>query len=280
VDPTCAGTKTYTFTYTNCDGTTKDWIYTYTIAAPTFTLPAPGASSVACLADAVMPIPPTVTDNCGNAITPSAGVPGVDPTCAGTKTFTFTYTNCDGTPIDWIYTYTVAAPILTLPAAGASSVACLADAVMPTPPTVTDNCGNAITPSTGVAGVDPICAGTKTYTFTYTNCDGTTVDWINTLHHSGSDIYTAYTSASSVACITDAVMPTPPAVTDNCGNAITPSAGVPGIDPTCAGTKTYTFSYTNCDGTTVDWIYTYTVAAPTFTLPAPGSSSVPVSPMR
>jgi hypothetical protein len=22
--------------------------------------------------------------------------------------------------------------------------------------------------------------------------------------------------------------------------------------------KTYTFTYTNCDGTTVDWIYTYT----------------------
>jgi hypothetical protein len=69
VDPTCAGTKTYTFTYTNCDGTTVDWIYTYTIAAPTFTLPAPGASSVACITDAVMPTPPAVTDNCGNAIT-------------------------------------------------------------------------------------------------------------------------------------------------------------------------------------------------------------------
>jgi hypothetical protein len=104
----CAGTKTYTFTYTNCDGTTVDWIYTYTIAAPTFTLPAPGASSVACIADAVMPTPPAVTDNCGNTITPSAGVAGVDPTCAGTKTYTFTYTNCDGTTVDWIYTYTIA----------------------------------------------------------------------------------------------------------------------------------------------------------------------------
>jgi hypothetical protein len=117
VDPICAGIKTYTFTYTNCDGTTVDWIYTYTIVAPTFTLPAPGASSVACITDAVMPTPPAVTDNCGNVITPSAGVAGVDPTCAGTKTYTFTYTNCDGTTVDWIYTYTVDAPTFSLPAA-------------------------------------------------------------------------------------------------------------------------------------------------------------------
>jgi hypothetical protein len=100
---------------------------------------------VACIADAVMPTPPAVTDNCGNTITPSAGVAGVDPTCAGTKTYTFTYTNCDGTTIDWIYTYTIAAPTFTLPAPGASSVACISDAVLPTPPAVTDNCGNTIT---------------------------------------------------------------------------------------------------------------------------------------
>jgi hypothetical protein len=50
-----------------------DWIYTYTDAAPTFTLPAAGASSVACITDAVLPTPPAVTDNCGNTITPSAG---------------------------------------------------------------------------------------------------------------------------------------------------------------------------------------------------------------
>src|SRR4030095_12332380 len=144
------------------------------------TLPAAGASSVACIDDAVLPTAPTVTDNCGNVITPSAGVAGTDPTCAGTKTYTFTYTNCDGTTQNWIYTYTIAVPTITLPPAGGSSVACLADAVLPTPPSVMDNCNNPITPSAGVPGTDPTCGGTKTYTFTYTNCDGTTQNWIYT----------------------------------------------------------------------------------------------------
>jgi hypothetical protein len=61
-----------------------------------------------------------------------------------------------------------------------------------------------------------------------------------------------------VACIADAVMPTPPAVTDNCGNAITPSAGVPEWIQLALEQKPIRSTYTNCDGTTVDWIYTYT----------------------
>ena len=91
-DPACAGTKTYTFTYTLCDNTTQTWVYTYTISAPTVTMPAAGSSTVACLADATAPTPPDVTDNCGRTLTVSAGVPGADPACAGTKTYTFTYT--------------------------------------------------------------------------------------------------------------------------------------------------------------------------------------------
>ena len=59
---------------------------------PTVTMPAAGSSTVACLADATAPTPPTVLDNCGRTLTVSAAVPGADPACAGTKTYTFTYT--------------------------------------------------------------------------------------------------------------------------------------------------------------------------------------------
>ena len=75
---------------------------------------------------------------------------------------------------NWVYTYTISAPIVTLPAAGSSTVACLANATAPTPPVVTDNCGRTLTVGTAVPGADPACAGTKTYTFTYTACDNTT----------------------------------------------------------------------------------------------------------
>src|SRR5688500_16411389 len=140
-------------------------------------MPAPGASTVACLAAATAPTPPVVTDNCGRTLTVSAGVPGADPACAGTKTYTFTYTLCDNTTQTWVYTYTISAPTATMPAPGASTVACLAAATAPTPPVVTDNCGRTLTVSAGVPGADPACAGTKTYTYTFTDCADVARQW-------------------------------------------------------------------------------------------------------
>jgi hypothetical protein len=48
----------YTFTYTDCSGNSHVWTYTYTIDIPDFVLPADGASTVNCPADAVAPTPP------------------------------------------------------------------------------------------------------------------------------------------------------------------------------------------------------------------------------
>jgi hypothetical protein len=61
---------------------------------PDFVLPADGSSTVSCPADATAPTPPSVTDACGNAITPVAG-PAPSPTaCEGAMVYTFTYTDC------------------------------------------------------------------------------------------------------------------------------------------------------------------------------------------
>ena len=129
-------------------------------------MPAAGASTVACPADAVAPTVPDVVDNCGRTLTASAPVISADPLCAGTKTYTYTFTDCAGQSYDWIYTYTISAPTFTMPAAGASTVACPADAVAPTVPDVVDNCGRTLTASAPVISADPLCAGTKTYTYT------------------------------------------------------------------------------------------------------------------
>ena len=62
-DPVCSGTKTYTWTYTDCTGSSGDWVYTYTISPPTFILPANGVCIVPCLSDAqVIPAPPVVNN--------------------------------------------------------------------------------------------------------------------------------------------------------------------------------------------------------------------------
>ena len=78
-------------------------------------------------------------------------------------------------------------------------------------------------------------------------------------------------ASSTVACAADVVAPTVPAVTDNCGTTLTASAPVVSATPACEGDVTYTYTFTDCEGNTHDWIYTYTIddtVAPTGTAPA------------
>src|SRR5688500_20395912 len=109
-------------------------------------MPAPGASTVACPTDAVAPAVPTVTDNCGRTITPSAPVVSADPACGGTKTYTYTFTDCAGVAHQWVYTYKIGRPSFTVRAPGAFTVACSADTVATAVTTVTENCVRMITP--------------------------------------------------------------------------------------------------------------------------------------
>ena len=113
-------------------------------------MPANGSSTVACPSAATAPTVPTVTDNCGRTLTPGAPVVSPDPVCAGTKTYTYTFTDCAGQSYQWVYTYTISAPVVTMPANGSSTVACPAAATAPTVPTVTDNCGRTLTPGAPV----------------------------------------------------------------------------------------------------------------------------------
>jgi hypothetical protein len=56
---------------------------------------------------------------------------------------------------------------------------------------VLDNCGNPITPTGPVVGPDPVCSGTKTYTWTYADCGGGSGTWVYT--------YTYYTADLRIA---------------------------------------------------------------------------------
>ncbi|HRF38949.1 MAG TPA: hypothetical protein PK198_09170, partial [Saprospiraceae bacterium] len=136
-NPTCAGTKTYTWTYTDCAGNPYNWVYTYTITGGTGgPMPPNGASTVACPSGANVPTPPVVNDNCGNPMQISGPVISPDPACAGTKTYTWTYTDCQNNTYPWTYTYTILGPTVSMPAPGAGTVSCASAAVQPTPPNV------------------------------------------------------------------------------------------------------------------------------------------------
>ena len=73
-------------------------------------VPSNGASNIQCLASIVTPTPPIVTDFCGTNIVPVLTSTVNNPvvlTCNGTKTYTFTYTNCAGLSSTWKYVYTI-----------------------------------------------------------------------------------------------------------------------------------------------------------------------------
>ena len=142
--PACEGDVTYTWTYTDCAGFTHDYVHTVTITRVDFTAPSPTTAAVDCYADIVLPTPPTVTDDCGTTLTPTGPVEGTVPACEGDVTYTWTYTDCAGFTHDYVHTVTITRVDFTAPSPTTAAVDCYADIVLPTPPTVTDNCGTTL----------------------------------------------------------------------------------------------------------------------------------------
>ncbi len=265
---------TYTYTYTDCANHTHDWVYTYTIARVDFRMPGNDGSTVTCVADAVAPALPEVKDNCGNILTPADPVISEAPACNGDMTYTYTYTDCANHTHDWVYTYTIERADFNMPVDEGSTVATVADAVAPILPTVTDNCGNTLTPTGPVISTAPACNGVMTYTYTYTDCIGNTHDWVYTYTIERADFTMPDNDGSTVACVADAVTPTLPTVTDNSGNTLTPAGPVISQAPSCNGVMTYTYTYTDCIGHTHDWVYTYTIERADFNMPDNDGSTV------
>jgi gliding motility-associated-like protein len=272
--PACEGIVTYTYTFTDCEANTHNWVYTYTIERDDFIMPANAASTVACVAEVIAPMVPEVTDACGNLLTPSEPVISGMPNCEGDVTYTYTFVDCEGNTHDWVYTYTIEIEDFMMPDNAASTVACVADIVAPTVPMVTDNCGNTLTASAPVVSTTPACEGDVTYTYTFTDCEGNTHDWVYTYTVERADFTMPANAASTVACPADVVTPTVPEVSDNCGNILTPSAPVISQMPTCEGDVTYTYTFVDCEGNTHDWVYTYTIERADFTMPADAASTV------
>ncbi|MEP3839205.1 MAG: gliding motility-associated C-terminal domain-containing protein, partial [Algibacter sp.] len=257
-DPDCEGEKIYTFTYTDCANNVSVYTYTYTIDVTTApTVPDNAESTVQCLANAIQPEAPEITNACGDSIVPVI-TESTDPICEGQKIYTFTYTDCAGNEAIYTYTYNIELNAFILPDNVVEPIDNFDDAVEPTPPTVTDNCGNIITPSEPTKSETPDCQGSVIYTFTYTDCANNTADWTFTYGIELAPFTVPENESSIVECISDAIVPTPPTVFDSNGDEITPVM-TQSTDLQCEGNKTYTFTYTDCAGNTDIWEYTYEI---------------------
>ncbi len=224
---TCEGTKTYSYPYTDCAGNVSTWVYTYIISAPVWNAPLAAGSTVACPADAVAPGAADIMDNCGRTISGVLTAQSTTPTCNGTKSYTYTYTACDNTTQDWVYTYTIdhTTPP-AVPTDGAATVECPADATPPTPPTVSDVCGVnvlAVLVST-VDVINPLTGeGTRTYNYTYTDCSGLVSNWkfVYTIDDTQPPTITAPTNITTT-------------VNTNSCSAIVPLLGTPATGDNCS----------------------------------------------
>ncbi|MES2573745.1 MAG: gliding motility-associated C-terminal domain-containing protein [Bacteroidota bacterium] len=272
--PSCEGNVTYTYTFTDCEGNTHDWVYTYTIERADFTMPQNAGSTVVCNASVSTPSVPIVTDNCGNTLTASAPVISQTPSCEGNVTYTYTFTDCEGNTHDWVYTYTIERADFTMPQNAGSMVACNTAITAPSVPIVIDNCGNTLTASAPVISATPVCEGNVTYTYTFTDCEGNTHDWVYTYTIERADFTMPQNASSTVACAAAITAPLVPEVTDNCGNILTASVPVISQTPICEGDVTYTYTFNDCEGNTHDWVYTYIIERADFTMPQNASSTV------
>ena len=258
--PTCKGDVTYTWTYTDCEGNSQLYVHTVTIEREDFTLPANTTATVACVADISVPTPPLVNDACGNPIIPVAGTTPTAPSCEGTMVYSWTYTDCADNSHVWSHTVTIEREPFAAIQPTAATVTCAANIVLPTLPIVTDNCGTILNPTGPVISTIPTCEGDVTYTWTYTDCEGNTQLYVHTVTIERADFTLPVNGSETVQCVSAVYQPTPPVVTDACGTLISPSGPVVGgTYVSCEGTRIYTWTYTDCEGNTHVWTYTFNI---------------------
>ena len=257
-------------------------VLTVPVTAPSLTVPANGTSTVACLAQAVAPTLPVVNNCVGEPITPTGPVITNTPnplSCEGKRTYTYTYT-CGSSSATWSYEYTVERESFTLPANGMSTVNSPSLAIAPSLPTVLSNCGETLTPTGPVITNSPNplnCEGTRTYSYTYTDCEGNTAVWSYeyTIIDNVSPTITCpanITVNNSAGQCGAVVTFTAPVGADNCAGAITTqTAGLASGSQFPVGVTTNTFEVKASNGQTATCSFTVTVVdaeAPTITCPA------------
>jgi hypothetical protein len=265
---TCEGTRTFTFTFTDCSGNSAQWRHVTTVEREPFTIATPnGNATVDCPDDTdAQPTPPVVLSNCGEVLTPVLFNVGAKPGCEGQRQYTFRYTDCEGNFADWLFTYLVEYLDFAIPPSEVENAECPFQAVAPTPPTVFDNCGKQLVPiGPVVTSTDNAqgCEASRSYAWTYQDCEGNTHTWSKTFHFLYSDDFSVFSDeTSTVACLAYAVQPFPPTFYDGCGKEI--KVALTGFSEDiapggCTGWRKFDFTYTDCGGHSHPWSFTYEI---------------------
>ncbi|AYB35054.1 HYR domain-containing protein [Chryseolinea soli] len=236
--------------------------------------------------------PPTATDNCDGAITPTS--PSTSGTTLGLGPHTITYTAQDSEGNQSTCSFTVTVTDNTPPvlagcptdfSVAVNPVTCNA-VVNWTAPTATDNCGGVITPTSPNVPGSTFALGPHTITYTANDGRGnqSTCSFVVTVTDNTAPVLAGCPTDFSVSVnptTCDAVVNwTPPTATDNCAGSITPTS--PDTPGATFALGTHTVTYTADDGngnqSTCSFVVTVTDnTAPVFA-GCPADFSVSVKP--
>ncbi|MEL1247814.1 gliding motility-associated C-terminal domain-containing protein [Flavobacterium sp. DGU41] len=173
-----------------------------------------------------------------------------------------------------------------MPENTASTVACAADIVAPFVPVVTDNCDNVLVASVPAISASPTCEGNVTYTYTFTDCEGNTHNWVHTFTIDDTSPPTGIAPSDilDLQCTSEIPLADINLVTnvaDNCGGTVTISVSETNNEGSgCNGNPliiTRTYTLTDCSGLATNLIQTIRVednTAPIFTSELPQNISV------
>lgn len=175
-----SGTTTYTFT-SNSGQCVIQTLMEVTVNPIVFTMPVNTGVTVDCpLETNLEPTAPIIIDDCNRTLAVSTPVVSSLPSCSESRTYTYTYTDACGVAYPWVYTYSLNPPSVVMPINEGSTVSCTTDIVEPVFPIVQDNCGRMLVVSAPVVSPAPVCGGTQTYTYAYTDCAGASNNWVYT----------------------------------------------------------------------------------------------------
>ncbi|HRT81119.1 MAG TPA: hypothetical protein P5538_09290, partial [Bacteroidales bacterium] len=263
-------TVTLTNTITGCTASAST-IVNVSICCPTITCP-PDININLCN-QSIPAGATTLLDfiSLGGSYTYATSISYVDNTVNGctsitTRTYTVDNGTCSASCDQFISRVTdIIPPTASNP--DPISVNCISDVPIPNVSVVSDASDNC-TLSPNITWVSDVsdgnyCPENITRTFSVSDDCGNSINVTQTITVIPSIAPIVPADGSlAVSCVSDAISPITPTVTDICGNNIIPVllSVVDNPNPiTCEGTRTYTYRYSDCAGNWSDWNFVYTI---------------------
>ena len=144
-------------------------------------LPSTSMDTVGCYEAISLPSPPAFLDSCDTEMLLTGPVESMVPNCEGVLSYTWTYEDCLGTTANYIHTVTIDLPASVAPAPTFDTIACNDSIVLPDPPVVLDACGNELNVSGPVESMTPDCGEEVSYTWSYEDCTGASIEYVHTV---------------------------------------------------------------------------------------------------